>query len=166
MRPNNSRTTLKRHWYCTGMNEYEYETITLPSYEKILTDYICMLCWAKFLKEIVGRYFLYEEQCSYNELHKLLSISHKSNNFHLSFTPRWNNLTFYWYLRTNPKITGRDKALFHGGNPYLKENRYVVIILFIFPYVHEIPLDRIIRQLVIVSYYRISISISRCVTAP
>lgn len=39
------------------MNEYEYETITLPSNEKILTDYICMLCWAKFLEEIVSRYF-------------------------------------------------------------------------------------------------------------
>ena len=150
------------------MNEYEYETITLPSYEKILTHYICMLCWAKFLEEIVGRYFWYEEQCSYNELYQLSSISHKSNafRFFLSLTPLWKNLTFYWYLRTNPKITRRDKALFHSGSPYLKENRYVVIILFIFPYVHEIPLDRIIRQLVIVSYYRISISISisRCVS--
>ena len=132
MRPNNSRTTLKRHWYCTGMNEYEYENITLPSYEKILTHYICMLCWAKFLEEIVGRYFWYEEQCSYNELYQLSSISHKSNafRFFLSLTPLWNNLTFYWYLRTNPKITRRDKALFHSGSPYLKGNKYVVIIFF------------------------------------
>lgn len=123
------------------MNEYEYETITLPSYEKILTDYICMLCWAKFLEEIVGRYFWYEEQLSYNELYKLLSISHKSNTFRfsLSLTPLWNNLTFYWYLRTNPKITGRDKALFHGGSPYLKENKYVVIILLAWEDIGHFP---------------------------
>ena len=61
------------------MNEYEYEIITLLSYEKILTDYICMLCWAKFLEEIVGRYFRYEEQCSYNELYKLLFIAFLTN---------------------------------------------------------------------------------------